>query len=402
MFLSLAYSSRFISLILLFFFPPLLHAYGYAQSLGVAYIICSLLCLLFFCFEKIKISKVFIIFFSIACLYTFLSPHSLFLGEFYKQILSIIGILICGTCISMLFKRMDIFLLLARNIFYLLSIIGVLGVFKVEISSVYTEFNRGVFPFLEPSHFALIYIPFALIFILNTSEKLLKLILFFLFLMAFSFPNLTLLVGTILISMVVLRIRFIFLMLLAILLGAFIIDNNEYFQYFYERVDVSNDGSENLSMLVYLQGWEKIKLSLIHSNFIGLGFQNLGSEPFGNYYYLIKQRGVEGLNWYDGSFLASKIIGEFGFLGAFLVFFLLCVSLSSGIILRKNFLKWKIFSTEDQVCLVFVYILIIELLVRGVGYFSPIFFTALYFLPRVIDMLYLLINRNFAINYFLK
>ena len=54
MFLSLAYSSRFISLILLFFFPPLLHAYGYAQSLGVAYIICSLLCLLFFCFEKIR------------------------------------------------------------------------------------------------------------------------------------------------------------------------------------------------------------------------------------------------------------------------------------------------------------------------------------------------------------
>ena len=123
--------------------------------------------------------------------------------------------------------------------------------------------------------------------------------------------------------------------------------------------------SSNLSALVYLQGWTDAWLGLNQNLGLGLGFQRMGttepSEISEKIYLMIG----EYKNRADGSFLASKVIAEFGLLGVAAI----------GAYLRgvykyarnPGFLEVE----QNRIAYGLYLAFFIELFVRGYGYFSP-------------------------------
>ena len=135
---------------------------------------------------------------------------------------------------------------------------------------------------------------------------------------------------------------------------------------------VGEPDSVNLSMLSYQSGWERIYVNLKDYYGIGLGFQQLGflGSP-GEIMKTFGSIGAQGMNRFDGSFVASKFISEFGILAvmvlvAYLVYFarnawwLREVSKNGGetVDCRKVFFL---------ACFV---MFSIDLFIRGTGYFS--------------------------------
>ena len=145
--------------------------------------------------------------------------------------------------------------------------------------------------------------------------------------------------------------------------------------YYQSRLDFSSTDTSaynNLSVLSFMNGWERAYLNLKDSYGIGVGFQQLGfvgSE--GEIFEVLSAIGAENLNLFDGSFVASKFISEFGIfavmvLVAYLVYFarsvrwLHEVSMNGGetVDCRKVFFL---------ACFV---MFSIDLFIRGTGYFS--------------------------------
>jgi hypothetical protein len=148
-------------------------------------------------------------------------------------------------------------------------------------------------------------------------------------------------------------------------------------EYFLSRLDFTTESS-NLTALVFLQGWDDLLSSLSSTNGLGLGFQMLGKNEAGEVADVIFDKFGVYKNREDGSFLASKLISEFGVVGvlvilSFLIYFVRYI-LSGGF----PYLSKKLLSQMDEDCrkkyfllstIVFVYF--IELFLRGYGYFSP-------------------------------
>ncbi|WP_143476184.1 hypothetical protein [Pseudacidovorax sp. RU35E] len=91
--------------------------------------------------------------------------------------------------------------------------------------------------------------------------------------------------------------------------------------------DASAADHENLSSLVWLNGWSQMTETLRLTNGIGLGFNQMGCGNFmyvGKYTALISDA-ILGiiLNAEDGSFMSSKLVSELGFLGFLIIAFLL-------------------------------------------------------------------------------
>jgi hypothetical protein len=133
--------------------------------------------------------------------------------------------------------------------------------------------------------------------------------------------------------------------------------------------------------------------ALLSTNGIGIGFQNFGNEPAGDASLTLSILTESGLNRSDGGFLLAKFIGEFGIIGVFAMFFLLLISISSGFALRKRVLGNL--STSDltnpfPLCI--LYTIVIEFLIRGIGYFSPMLFLAIFALPSAIAF----IRKNYS------
>ncbi|MDG9758567.1 hypothetical protein N7365_10710 [Pseudomonas sediminis] len=138
--------------------------------------------------------------------------------------------------------------------------------------------------------------------------------------------------------------------------------------YFLDRINLNPiDEVNNLSLLVFLSGWERAYLNFIETNGFGLGFNMLG-------YY--GEQGVamdkvfdssgSYLNLYDGGSLAPKMISELGLIGIFLLvlylffFFKLLGKAKAGAISNNEFsFSFSLYAAFS-----------IELFVRGMGYFS--------------------------------
>lgn len=141
---------------------------------------------------------------------------------------------------------------------------------------------------------------------------------------------------------------------------------------------VFDEDNKNLSNLVYLQGAESAYTSFLSSNGVGVGFQNMGNQEPGYFTELIRSVNNGGdLNRLDGSFLAAKIITEFGLLG---IMFCLMVIIN---FLRVCNIVWS--GSYPNSLLFVLYAassgqIMIEFFVRGYGYFSPgfIVFLALF------------------------
>ena len=225
---------------------------------------------------------------------------------------------------------------------------------------------KPVFPFSEPSHFALSFLPLVMYSSVTGSLYTRIISLVIAVFLAVSLENLTLVVGCLLVILVSLRLQAV------LIFGAFLVPIvwRMDISYYTDRLVFS--GTENLSTLVYLQGWQLIEESLNRSIGWGLGFQQLGlAEPNSIAANKIFEMTNSYMNQKDGGFMLAKIVSEFGVVGFFLVVAFLIIAFTAFIKLRK---VARNDSKVDSVMIIsccFVVSYLVELFIRGAGYFTP-------------------------------
>ena len=242
--------------------------------------------------------------------------------------------------------------------------------------------NKHMFIFREPSHFALLFTPLLIynFFQAHLKTRLAYIIIGLLF--GILIKSLLLIVGVFFMLLIFLfKYKSMLFILMAILVLVTSL-NTLLPDYFLDRI-ILNSESNNLSVLVFLNGWERILLNLNSSNFFGIGFQQLGFiGENGTFMEKIELMADKQLNLYDGSFLASKIISELGLLGL--------LYLSIYFLYLFKALKYFHTKKEKNHQLIFAYSFIcsffIELFFRGIGYFSFtvfMFFTSLFLIHNI-------------------
>ena len=278
-------------------------------------------------------------------------------------------VMLSGMSLGRMMREMDQQLLnkVIQGSFFMLCIIGLLPYLNLQLFE-QTGNNFGYlkpfFPFAEPSHFALTFLPFILYGCTKNEgyKKYIPIILGFI--IGSLMQSMTLLAGCILICLIFLPKKFI---VAAIVLGIFLFPMID-FSYYQARLPVSDEHTSNLSWLVFQQGWELIYESIKSSIGFGIGFQQLGvntgyeKNETSN---LINQLAGGYMNILDGGFNLAKIVSEFGFFGALLVCFYIWISLRATLELnKKHNTTAQIFSYSILVAYT------VELFIRGVGYFS--------------------------------
>lgn len=237
----------------------------------------------------------------------------------------------------------------------------------------YDALKKPVFPFSEESHYALAVGPLACAAAVNKSVLFKLLVLLSTLAQSVLFPNLTLLVFFVLMCFVFWGARHLFWVLIlscAVVAGAsffyFLYSDSPTVEYFSSRLIVSAE-SNNLTTLVFLQGWDEAWNSLVSTQGLGLGFQMLGTNPPGTIADRITMLYGSDFNRADGGFLASKIISELGVIGVLVallfVLFVFNYILKAGG--RYGGRRDILFYTT------FIFAYLVEFFLRGYGYFSP-------------------------------
>lgn len=223
---------------------------------------------------------------------------------------------------------------------------------------------KPTFLFSEPSHFSLVIAPF-FIYFLKKRPRGWVYILFLFLLWAGVVQNLTMIL-VILLSLVVTLQKRVLVLLLPVLTILFLSFADV--DYFIKRMlFLSEDGGGNLSSLILLQGWENAFLSLRDTMGLGVGFQQFGiasSTGAITDQVILLHGGV--LNMFDGASTAPKLLGEFGFMGVAVLTIFVVRAIRSIVVLRRNNEMHELFLFARCVEIGFL----IELFVRGVGYFS--------------------------------
>jgi hypothetical protein len=254
-----------------------------------------------------------------------------------------------------------IFLVIGRILF----ISGLFGtVFAFNLLG-YERFAKSVFLFYEPSHYATIFglILLSYLSVCDATERYVALIITIV--IATILPSVTLLVYV----LIFLLCFFSFLkgitlvFVTSVCFASYVIFlDPELAEYFVSRL-VLNSENNNLSALVYMQGWADAAQSLSDTHGYGLGFLMAGqneASAIGNKIFEIagmyKNR--------DGSFIASKLIIEFGVIGIMLVisyvFFFI----------KYAFLFKNISSLKEKVLIGVVLSYSVEMFVRSNAYFA--------------------------------
>lgn len=152
-----------------------------------------------------------------------------------------------------------------------------------------------------------------------------------------------------------------------------------------------NSNSASLSSLVYVQGWEDAMENFTRTNGVGLGINMMGCTPLPvvPVRLSLAQFKMEQLNAIDGSFMASKLISEFGLLGILLVLGLL----AWGIYFASQ-VRWfschrymKIASSISAIYFATTF----SMLIRSSVYFQG---TALLIVPMIVVMWRLVASNN--------
>ena len=130
--------------------------------------------------------------------------------------------------------------------------------------------------------------------------------------------------------------------------------------------------TNNISSLVYMQGWDDAITNIIRTNGIGLGFNMMGCDPLPLVGYRDTLINLDpelvGLNAQDGSFLVSKFISEFGVIGILIIILTISQFYSK---LRINKVNSNNYHYNTMVSL--VYICLVIFFLRTSGYFSSPF-----------------------------
>jgi hypothetical protein len=228
--------------------------------------------------------------------------------------------------------------------------------------------QKPVFPFAEPSHFALSFIPIV-IYVCVTGKKYLSYGVFAIsVVIALVLQNLTLVAGCLLTALIIFRMRS--LAVIAFLCGLTFSFASLDYSYYFERISFSSS-SENLSVLVFLQGWQLIGEAIYQTFGWGIGFQQLGISPTQvssatRIFELVHRDS----NLTDGGFVLSKLVSEFGVFGVLLSLVFIRCSIASFFEL-KALMAGRV-ECDPAVMVAHSVLLgyLVELFVRGMGYFT--------------------------------
>lgn len=274
---------------------------------------------------------------------------------------------------------------------YSTIILIILGLFSImyKLNTLnYENYKKAVFPFSEPSHYVISsgWIFLASGFYFDTRIKLL--IISILVFLSLLFPS------TLMFLLIVFMIIFYFfsnirktLLFILFLAPLYLIINTNIqdSKYFTDRLNFSKK-NDNLTSLVYLQGWDDAKRAFIKTNGLGLGFQNMDKLEASKLNIKIYHLAGQFQNRNDGGFLASKLIAEFGIIGILfiLIYFIYFIKSSIFLIIetKNNSIKPIVIISHSIIVLFFI-----ELFARGYGYFSPT-------LLLTITALYLVSNKK--------
>jgi hypothetical protein len=222
--------------------------------------------------------------------------------------------------------------------------------------------SKPTFLFSEPSHLSITIAPFIIYYVKTRAKGWLASVIVC-FIWALIIQNLTMMIVLAMALFTSFRIsRFILLAVPLVLLffGYAEVD------YFSDRFNFSLD-NPNGSALVYMQGWENALLALNDTAGWGVGFQQFGiANQTGDVTAKLREFNME-VNLFDGGSTATKLLAEFGIFGVLVI---LIISISA----IRAFSKIKKLPNEQGILLFASCVnlsILIELFVRGVGYFSP-------------------------------
>ena len=253
-----------------------------------------------------------------------------------------------------------------KLVFYVLMLSGFATVLG------YRAFGNpsGVGFFNENSHYALSFGPFLLYLVVLSNLRTKFILLCIGFIIALSLQSLTLLVSVIVIVFFVLRLRYL-LPITIIIISVLVTFDALDFNYYTSRLDLF-EATTNLSALSYTNGWERAYLNLIDFDGFGIGFQQLGfvgSE--GESRESLRMYNVEDVNLYDGSFVASKFISEFGVVAILLLLRYLIYCAKYVVWLHNVSLNGKEAVDCRTVFFLSCFVMFFtDLFFRGTGYFS--------------------------------
>ncbi len=249
--------------------------------------------------------------------------------------------------------------------FVLMCAFGLLAVAGVAPPTSIALF-KPVFPFAEPSYFALAFLPLLMYCSVSVTGGARVIVLLIGLGMGLAVENLTLLTGWLLIAFICLRSPAIPLLLTSLGLVATQLD----LSYYLDRLDFGGE-VQNLSSLVYLQGWQLVGESLARSAGWGLGFQQLGVQGSDVVAAdLIVAVLGDNANLLDGGFAFAKLVSEFGVLGLLLMCTYLLLAWRALRGLRLKSVGSGNHDPATTLARAVVACFLIEIFVRGSGYFS--------------------------------
>jgi hypothetical protein len=254
----------------------------------------------------------------------------------------------------------------AKRSLALLLLIAMGGLFE-GLQPFTSRFPKPLFPFAEPSHFALVLAPVLMFVCVTATLAHRAALIAAVAIQALLLQSLTLLVVCALVALACLRVRHL-LPLLGLVAVALLASDASYYA---ERLDFS-EGAQNLSSLVYLQGWQLVEESWEGTGGSGVGFQQLGlAGTRAAAAEVIRVFVNDDVNILDGGFTLAKLLGEFGYLGVAVLLAYLTAAIGAFGLLRRFAVANLWNPTLDVFCASCLVAYLVELLVRGAGYFTP-------------------------------
>ncbi|QXQ06471.1 hypothetical protein KX816_20375 [Sphingosinicellaceae bacterium] len=229
------------------------------------------------------------------------------------------------------------------------------------------RYIKPFFPFTEPSHFVLAFMPFyTYVCLVASSSRRLALLLLGLVLVL-ALESLTLAVGWVFVVVACTRGLLLPAAIAAIMVGGLSVVD---LSYFVDRLDFSG-GSQNLSTLVWLQGWQLTDEAFRATVGWGAGYQQLGLQGTNtDISRLIYVLVGSDANIFDGGFSAAKLLSEFGVIGIGILAGLMFLAGQSMLVLRA-IAKSPASVPRATLFVHSVFVgYLVELFVRGAGYFT--------------------------------
>ncbi|KQM36616.1 hypothetical protein ASE59_15065 [Sphingomonas sp. Leaf10] len=245
--------------------------------------------------------------------------------------------------------------------FVFIAIVAIAGVQPIQ-----SDYVKPVFPFAEPSHFALSFTPFLIYQCVRSSLPMRIGWLVIALAIAVLLESLSLVVAVGVAAACCLPPAILGAGLVAVSAVAGYLD----ISYYTDRLDFSSN-TTNISTLVYIQGYELTQAALERTGGWGIGFQQLGivplNVPTSDLIYRLIQ---DDANLRDGGLTAAKLIAELGIFGIALVATYLYLAIRAGLGLRALANGKRRGTAHELFALAVITAPLIEVFVRGIGYFS--------------------------------